>query len=303
VVALVLLGVGIFLAQRGGAEPMTEAQAQERLGRLAERFGAAIENRRDVSPLLPGVREVVEQHPDLRDGRTLLGQVYARLGQTDSAYAEFAASLRLDDNDPQLQNLAGSAALIIGDPAAAEAHHRRATQLAPDEPALWLALADVLLKQERWEDALAALRRSAELDMTQHPTTAALADVYAGRGAPGDLTRAIDHLERARAQVLNDPDGLEQQIVYVRKLARLYARRGEAGEALRTLESLMPDAGRARPAVQADSAEHAARWYLQRGEAQRAAAALDRLEQIGDRPNVLATLRAELAKLDPPRAD
>ena len=308
--AVGLLAWGIFRATRPASVFLTDPQAEAQLEVLGERFSAAIENQRDVAPLLPEVESIVAQRPRLRAGRTLLGQIYARQERTEEAYREFAAALQLDPDDAQLQNLAGTAAQLIGEAGLAETHHRLAAKLVPDEPRLLLPLADVLIEAGRWDEARDVLLAALELQLTLHEAHAGLSDVYAGRGQDGDLVRAIDQLERARAQVRNDPQGREQEITYVRKLARLYARRGEPMEALRALDELMPEQGRYRPEVLAEMAGYlevngqlalaglqyemaadknpgnpqliaeAARWYAKAGNLPRAGTMIERLRPL-----------------------
>ena len=313
VAAVALLAWGVYRATRPASVFITDQQAEAQLEVLGERFSAAIENQRDVSPLLPELEAIVAQRPRLRAGRTLLGQVYARQERTEKAYREFAAALELEPDDAQLQNLAGTAAQLIGEAQLAETHHRLAARLAPDQPRLLLPLADVLIEARRWDEARDVLLAALELQLTLHEAHAGLSDVYAGRGQDGDLIRAIDQMEHARASVRNDPQAREQEVTYVRKLARLYARRGEPMEAMRALDELMPEEGRLRPEVLAEMAGYledngqlalaglqyemaadqqpgrpgplaeAARWYAKAGNLDRAAAMIQRLRPLAPR--------------------
>ena len=66
------------------------------------------------------------------------------------------ALLRAINLDPRLAEAHGAIALAYdqtGDPELAEQHHRRATQLAPSNPALQNAMAVFLCRQDRWTDA------------------------------------------------------------------------------------------------------------------------------------------------------
>jgi Tfp pilus assembly protein PilF len=326
--AVLLLMFGVYRATRPGSVLMSEAEAREQLVALGERFSAAIENRRDVSPLREPLEAIVAQRPGLRDAHTLLGQVHAQQGETREAYEHFGRALEIDGDDAALQNLAGSAAMMIDEPELAETHHRLAVRAAPEEPGYLLPLADVLIKAERWDEARGVLLRALELQLSQHAANALLSDVYAGRGQPGDLQRAIDQMEKARAQVLADPKALEQQIVYVRKLARLYGRQGDPMEALRTLDTLMPEEARFREEVMAELAAYmqrngqpvlaalqyeaaadampadprwpaeAARWFLEAGDAAAARRMLERLRQIAPRDPAVGELTEKLRDLE-----
>ncbi|MEM8738499.1 MAG: tetratricopeptide repeat protein [Planctomycetota bacterium] len=310
--AALLLMLGVYHATRPVSALPSAEETQAQLEDLGVRFSAAIENRRDVTPILEQVRPLVAQSPRLRDGRTLLGQLYAHLGRNADAYAQFAAALELDPIDPPLQNLAGTAALLAGDLLAAETHHRLAVQQAPDRPRLLLSLADVYLKTQRWDLARNMLLRALELELTLHEANAALSDVYAGRGQPGDAVLAIQQMEKALAQLPIRDETLPQRVTYARKLARRYADRDDPMEAVAVLDSL-PPAHRFSSDVLAEVAAYlhanrqtalaglqyelaldhrprdpelaalAARWYARGGDAPAARAMLERLESLHPR--------------------
>lgn len=321
--AVVLLMVGVYRATLPTSALLSPEEAQTQLEDLAARFSAAIENERDVSPLLEPVESIVAQRPELRDGQKLLGQIHAQLGEMEKAYDAFSTALTIDPNEPQLQNLAGSAAMMIGETAAAETHHRLAVKQAPDDPALLLPLADVLIKTGRWDEARDALLRAMELQSTLHQPHAAMSDVYFGRGQPGDEALAIDQMEMALAKLPMTPEWAGQRVVYARKLARLFAEWGEPMEAIAVLDSLS-DGARFSPQVlremagyleangqavlaglqyemalesrpgEADYAAQAARWYLKGGDANAARAMMGRLEAMNPRHEALGELRAAL---------
>lgn len=323
--AALLLMFGVYRATLPTSALLSPDEAQAQLEELASRFSAAIENDRDVSALLEPVAKVVAQQPRLRDGQKLLGQIYAQLGEMDDAYEAFAAALTIDPNEAQLQNLAGTAAMMLGETTAAETHHRLAVQQDPAEPTLLLPLADVLIKTGRWDEARDILLRSMELQSTLHQPHAALSDVYAGRNAAGDGRLAIDQMEAALSKLPLTPEWVEQRVVYARKLARLFAQQDDPMEAVAVLDSLSgpprvsPEvlgeiaqylatngqpvlagleyeiAMKARPG-EADYAAAAARWYLKGGDTDAADAMLKRLETINPRHAAIRELRDGLAQ-------
>jgi len=322
--AALLLMFGVYRATLPTSALLSPEEAQTQIEELAARFSAAIENERDVTPLRDAVKTIVAQQPGLRDGQKLLGQIQAQLGEIDEAYEAFAAALLIDPNEAQLQNLAGTAAMMLGDATAAETHQRLAVQQAPDEPALLLSLADVLIKTERWDEARNILLRSMELDSTSHQPHGALSDVYFGRGEPGDAQLAIDQMETALAKLPLTAEWVEQRVTYARKLARLFVEIGDPMEAVAVLDSLSGPP-RVSPAVlgeiaeylatngqpvlagleyeialktrpgEADYAAAAARWYLQGGDAAAARAMVERLETINPRHEAIGGLRSTLA--------
>lgn len=321
--AVVLLMLGVYRATRPTSALLTPAQAQTQIEELAARFSAAIENERDVRPLLEQVRPIVGQQPTLRDGQKLLGQIYAQLGEIGKAYDAFSAALTIDGVEPQLQNLAGTAAMMRGDVAAAETHHLLAVKQVPDDAGLLLPLADVYLKTRRWDEARGVLLRAMELQPTAHAPHAAMSDMFAGRAEDGDLTLAIDQMEKALAKMLSTPETAAQRLIYARKLARLYGLRDEPMEAIVLLDSL-PEAARNSPGVLADMAKYldengqpvlaglqyetalaanpaaadyaakAARWYLKGGDVAAARVMLARLVEIDPRHEAVGELRGEV---------
>lgn len=256
--AALLLMLGVYRGTRPASVLLTPEQAQTQLEDAAARFSAAIENRRDVRPLLGDIQPIVEQYPEFRAARVLLGQWHIQVGERDEAYEQFAAALELEPTDAPLQNLAGSTAMLLGETGLAETHHRLAARAEPENPRWLLPLADVMIKTQDWNKAQLTLLEALRLDSTLHQANAGLADVYARRGQDGDLQRAIDQMENARAQVVADPEEIEDLIVYVRKLARLYARQDDAMEAARVLNTLLPEEARKRPEVIAELSEYLA---------------------------------------------
>lgn len=321
--AVLLLMFGVYRATLPTSALLSPEEAQTKLEDLAARFSAAIENERDVEPLLEPVQSIVGQQPGLRDGQKLLGQILVQLGEIDEAYEAFAAALTIDPNEPQLQNLAGSAAMMLDEMTAAETHHRLAVQQVPDDPALLLPLADVLIKTQRWGEARDILLRAMELESTLHQPHAAMSDVYFGRGQPGDDTLAIEQMEKALAKLPMTEEWAGQQVIYARKLARLYGVRGEPMEAIAVLDALAKSeadspevlremagyleangqtvlaglqyemALRQQPGA-ADYAAEAARWYLRGGDKSAARTMLERLEAINPRHKAIGELRSSL---------
>ncbi|MEM6458778.1 MAG: tetratricopeptide repeat protein [Planctomycetota bacterium] len=252
--AVLLLMAGIYQATRPASGLPTAEEAQAQIEDLAVRFSAAIENGRDVGPLRQPIEAIVDHRPGLRDGRKLLGQLYAHVGDTAMAYEQFAAALSLDPEEPRLQNLAGTAAAMLGDATAAETHHRLAVRQAPDDPALRLPLADLLIEQERWDEARDVLLGALSIRVTMHEANFLLGEVYAGRGGEGDAALAAGQFEKAIAKLPpGRPSSEVSRVAYTRRLASLYAEIGEPREAVAVLDAL-PEAARFSPGVLADLA-------------------------------------------------
>lgn len=264
VIALTAVGWGVVRSLNPAASELTREQAQERLADLGGRFSAAVENERDVRPMLAATRAIAERYPDLRSAHQLRGQISAQLGETEAAYAAFGRALELEPADAELQNLAGTAAALIGDPVAAEAHFRRAVEQTPDDARFRIRLGDTLLKAGRLDEAHAEFTRALTLRLMAHAADAGLGDVYAARareaGDPQEradlLRQAVGHAESALGKLpVNEPESEPIRTVYARKLARHYHQRGDADQASAIVESL-PEDDRFDPTVLAELATY-----------------------------------------------
>lgn len=263
-VVLSLLGWGAMRTVQPGGPQLTAAQAQDQLEDLGGRFSAAVENQRDVRPMLGEAQAIAQRFPDLRSAHQLRGQIHAQLGETDAAYAAFVRALDIEPADAELQNLAGTAAALIGQPDAAQTHFRRAVALSPGDARFRIRLGDTLFKAQRLEEAQTEFTHALTLRLMAHAADAGLGDVYAAQArtahnpqARADLLRqAIGHTETALGK-LPDDDAKTPAVrtVYARKLARHYHQQGDAEQACAIIESL-PEENRFDPAVLAEFADY-----------------------------------------------
>ena len=300
--------------------PLTAAEVEAQVEALAVRLNAAIENDRPVEPIYAELRPLLDAYPDTAAGQRLLGQVLTRRDDVPGALAAYERALSLGPPNAQLENLAGTAAMMLDHPEKAERHHRRAVELAPEAARLRLPLGDVHLKAGRWDAAIAEFERALELDTTLHEAAAALSDTYAGRGGTGDDLEALDWMERAVAKLPITEATQETRVAYARKLAALYAERGDVRESVAILTSLSPVmlyspgvsqdlAGYyealGQPLLAAlhyeivlqehptdtDAAARAARYYLQGGDAPAARTLIRRLAQLDPSHEALPALQ------------
>lgn len=262
--AAAAVGWGVWRSANPAEPPLTRQQAVEQLTELGGRFSAAVENHRDVRPMLAATRAIAERFPDLRSAHQLRGQIRAQLGETEHAYDAFQRALELDPHDAELQNLAGTAASLIGRPDDAQTHFLRATALDPDDARFRIRLGDTLLKAGRLDEAESEFTHALTLRLMAHAADAGLGDVYAARARSSDdpdhrsdlLRRAISHAETALGKLPDDdPASAAVRTVYARKLARHYHQRGDAVQASAIVESL-PEADRFDPAVLAELASY-----------------------------------------------
>ncbi len=220
--------------------PQSRAAARHAIEDLAVRFNAAIENQRDITPILDQVTLILQDYPGVTEGHILAGQAFAYQEQMESAYEHFAKALLDRPDDPQLQNLAGSTADMAGRLDDAEQHHARAVELAGSNPQILFSMADIHLKRERFDRAIELLEQAIAQKYVFPNARLALSDAYRQRAEPGDALRAIEQLELALTQLPSGDEHRPQREIFARKLAGLFAEIDDVPEAARILNSLSP---------------------------------------------------------------
>jgi Flp pilus assembly protein TadD len=138
----------------------------------------------------------------------------ATLATSDSAWA---AAVERNPDVPEVRLGAGLARLQAGDPAGAERHFRRMTELTPRDARGWSNLASALAAQERYAEALEPARRAADL-APGDPHLAYNLGVLQARVGRLDLAQAS--FERAGELTPPVPQALLN-------LARIHIARGE----------------------------------------------------------------------------
>jgi tetratricopeptide (TPR) repeat protein len=146
------------------------------------------------------------------------------------AYSQFLLAHRLEDDN----NADGAIAA-----------YRRAMTLDPKAAEIVAALADLYMRQERAEEAIATAEQALKIDPENREAHRILGTVYAAMATtPGqrggreaqreNLVRSIDHLERAMARPVGQPDANLRAM-----LARLYVANGSYDKAIPVLSELV----------------------------------------------------------------
>lgn len=300
------------------SQPMSAEEARLAAEDLGGRLQSAIEHRRDLNPLLAEAQQLVEQHPELVEARTLLGQIYMMGGRPAQAREHFEQALALHPDQPELHLFTGSLAMQLGDVAGAEAHYDRAVALNPREPRYRMHLATVYLKQQRLEAARDQMNQALAINSSMHSARSGLAEVHAQLG---QMNEAVEQMRRALELV---PTGDEKlRALYTRKYAGYLRRAGDAQQALRVLLGLPPHQQFQPPVMEAlaetwgqlgqpgraaahyeqalvldpsddASAAAAADWYLRANDTRAARTAVDRLRRINPRHKMLVELERRL---------
>src|SRR5262249_32202540 len=129
----------------------------------------------------------------------------------------YERAVALDDSYRTRYRNAGLAYFKEKRYAEAEAEHRRALEIAPDDPVAHFGLGRLAVRRQHWVEAERWLRRAIELDPSLVEAYRALGDVLARLGRDRE---AIDVYERSLFQAVRGTRGLNSAIVTVRNAER-----------------------------------------------------------------------------------
>ena len=134
-------------------------------------------------------QKAIAVRPDRRKTQELQGDVYSQLGEPDKAREVWAKALQLDPADKKTLSLVAmqftrdaDLRLRGGDIANAEKFFRRAATLDPESPAAATGLAQVSLKQRKFELAKIWVKRALEVQIDHGEALVILADLTLREG-------------------------------------------------------------------------------------------------------------------------
>ncbi len=147
-----------------------------------------------------------------------LGAAYLREGRPQVAIDKLQRAL---EQNPRLAEAHSTIALAydqLGQTDDAEKHYRRATQLAPDDPAVANSYAVFLCRQHRWKDAEPYFKRAASNPRYSTPAVALANAGTCARGA-GKVAEAESYYRAALEKDPKYPDALAglMQLAYDQK--------------------------------------------------------------------------------------
>ena len=333
-VVLVMLGCGVvggvvstsYWASRGqgpqserqGGEGWDRDQVQAELEEIQEFFSQSMSNGGSITLVQDRAVDLVDRYPEFAGGRTLLAQVYLFQEQFEKGYEQLSQSLGLDGQQPEVQLLAGTAAMSLGRVDRAVHHYSQAVGLDTGNARYRLHLAQAYIKQGRHDLARRDLLMVIQADSSRHEAYASLADLYATQNklvlALNMITQAIQRTPiaqgdkraiyvRRKADLLrrdNRPDealmvlqGLGSlaltDLGVMREMALCWAMMGRPGEAALMYE----DALKANP-LRWEYAAGAAQWFLKAGDDQAARKHLETARNINPRSEEVEQLEAQL---------
>jgi len=183
--------------------------------------------------LSAGVRE----HPQDQQKRIAYAEMLMMSNQLDSAFYEYTEALRIGPRDADLEFVAGIIADKLDEVALAEAHFTAARNADPTQPSYGMFLAQVQLKQHKYDDAIVSLIQVRPLDPDNAMIYGTLAEIYTKKN---DVGIALDQIEIARQL---EPQRAAWKIIE----ARLLKRSGEPERALLLFDSLADNQRNATP--------------------------------------------------------
>jgi len=247
------LAEAIFLSPEFAATPeVLDLMRRPEYVELYLEMGEAYARKLYPTAAAPYLEEYLKQNPNSRPGRRSLAWASFWAGQEDKAHALFQTLLIVNKDDQDAHLGDGLALLSRNHLDLAEPHLRDAVRLAPHNSLAWRALALLLQRQGKEQEAAATLRsepksRMERLDRMSASGFAALAEGRV-RDAVADFRRAValdpglaaPHYGLAFALVsLGDPrqardellSGLNLDPAFLDEedLAKLFARHAELG--------------------------------------------------------------------------
>jgi Tfp pilus assembly protein PilF len=224
------------------ADPPAEARAQAPDEQAVMTAIEAVEHyvaAEDLASAEAVAGRLVERAPRDARARELLGRVLLTRAITagspggpgsrlDRAYEEYRAAAEIDPSGGGLHQNAGSIAAMLGRPEDALRHYLAAEEADPLNAQHPLYAAQVLIGQQRYAEARAALERVLTIDPDEPMAEASLAVVALEQQR---LEEAIERIERARSL---DPASLDLRIME----ARIRRRTGHPERSVQLLAGL-----------------------------------------------------------------
>ncbi len=185
IVALAALAGACGGSQKQGAPPEPAASTRTLLGE-AHKAERARRYDRARELYLRAAREAPDR-PSQAFAWRELGSALIFWGELDEAARALARVVELAPEQVSAWHDLGIVRARLGDVAGSERALRRAIQLAPEEPRPRVALAALLVRQQRWDDALAEYHALERLDLPERTRRAvgrAIELIEAERRAP-----------------------------------------------------------------------------------------------------------------------
>lgn len=238
--ALVGPGRGKNAATDSNTPPASPADGQaitETLQELGDQLSQAVENSRDLDPLLDRLNQLLAEHPDVAEAHTLHAQMLLEAGRPEDALVAFQSSLKIQPRQASLHQVSGDLAMNLKQYEDARHHYEQARSIEPGSGRYAISLANLQLKLNEDDQALETLLTALRRDSGLHGAYALLADIYAKKNK---LQLALDQSQRAIETA--PAESVNTIAVYTIKRAALLRRNNQPAESLAALNALSPPA-------------------------------------------------------------
>lgn len=168
------------------------------------------------------LKAAIDQYPTSQDLHLAMAQVLLRSQDLAGVLASYERALTIGPAKPEISFEAGNIAYMMGNMTRAEELYAAAGQADPSKPEYPQALAQVYMKENKFEEAAAAVTRSIKLDESRGVAWGNLAEIAMRQGRP---QLALQHVAKARKL---EPKENIWRLLEARALNRL----GRAQEAL-----------------------------------------------------------------------
>ena len=332
-VLLALLSVTVWVGRRpahepappAGSVPLDDETARAELELIEQRYPAQRDSG-NLDQALTEITRVVEKYPGYAAARVQMALVLAETGRSESAYIHLKKCLDLDNQQPNVELLAGTFAMQLNDLTGSAHHFSRAVGLAPENGEYRVYLAQVQIRRHQFDAARMTLLDALRLDSSLHEAYFSLADVFARQN---ELQLALQQVQKA---IENTPIAeRKKQIGYILRKAKLLQRMNQPEQSLQTLRHI-PARRRQeldvleemaiswnllkRPEKSAELYEQvlaqrptqwrlaagAARWQIASGEVEKARKHLERIQYLDSEAPAIPNLEKQIQRLELERA-
>lgn len=190
---MLALGAGAFAACATSGQSTKPTQSDLARIEMARELVA----REDWSAAFPLLSEIHRQRPEDAEALTLRGIVYREQGLYTDAEADLRAALKLAPESAQAHAALGIMFDVQMRPGA-EAEHREAVRLAPNNPAFLNNLGFSLFLREHFKESIAQYEKAARLAPLSHRVRTNMGFAYA---ALGDLPSAAREFRMGGSEV------------------------------------------------------------------------------------------------------
>lgn len=258
----ILAGGGYWLFTQTGGDNLNnsrdpvvifdENMAGEELEAIAENFKQAIDQKQNTQPQLEAAQRLAKKYPEWSEVHKFLGHIHEMRREYADALEHYRLSLKLNENQPEIELQAGTMAYQLDAYEVAKAHYSKAVSLKPDETKYREHLAQVNIRLKDYDTARTILLAVLDRNANAHRAYAILSDLYADQH---NYTLAMQQIQKA-LDLIRAYQDREEYVTYTRKKAKLLREMDQPEDSLQVLdESLDQPSERNNPLIVADLAE------------------------------------------------